>query len=86
MIKQSNIIHFKFYRLLEWIGFLIDYSFHHTFHKQPPFGETPCWSNIRGSISCECGFCHDLGMSYGMHCEKCYNRICNIKRENENSN
>ena len=30
---------------------------------------------IRGFIICDCDYVIDLGVSYGMHCEECYNRV-----------
>ena len=73
--ERSSWLHFKIHRTIQYLDFYIHYPYHRILHCFNPFGEDPTFGTVRGSIVCECGYVNDLGYSYAMHCEKCYNRI-----------
>jgi len=67
----SSWLHFKIHRLIEYVKFYPQYIRCKLFHEQ----ESPKWESCKGAILCTCGIGIDLGISYGQHYEKCYNRI-----------
>ena len=73
--QVSNAFHFKFHRFLTWVKFLIRLPYHVIFHGFDDNAGGYRGYTIKGFIICDCGFVEDLGYSYGMHCEGCYNRI-----------
>lgn len=81
--KISSALHFKFYRIITWLQFLIRLPFHVIFHSFDEMAEGYRGYTIYGFIICDCGFVEDLGMSYAMHCKECYNRAhWQIERRN----
>lgn len=77
--NKSKLLHFKYYRLLQWLNFLIRLPYHVIVHRPNPDGLDYNGWDIRGFIICNCGYAEDLGMSYAMHCEVCYNYIVGRK-------
>lgn len=72
----SSWLHFKYHRIIEWLSFLIHLPYHLLFHSFDPYSDKGYQGyTIRGFIICDCDYVIDLGMSYGMHCEECYNRV-----------
>ena len=68
--SQSNLIHFKLHRIIEYLNFYPHFIYCKIFHNQ-----STAWVSWKGALLCDCGIAIDLGYSYGMHCEKCYNRM-----------
>lgn len=69
-MKVSELIHFKLYRVIEYLTFYPNYIYHKLFHSQ-----STAWESWKGALVCDCGYAVDLGYSYGQHCETCYNLI-----------
>ena len=81
----SNALHFKVYRIKLWLEFLITLPYHILFHRMDEYTYDYTGWTIKGFILCSCGHCIDMGMNYGMHCEKCYNRVTQVtERRNGN--
>ena len=69
-------LHFKLHRIKEYLIFWTRLPYHVLFHKFEPYGDDGYQGyNVKGFIICNCGFVEDLGVTYGMHCEKCYKQI-----------
>lgn len=68
--KVCSLLHFKYHSIKLWFEFYLTLPYHVIFHKQE-------YGFRHGFILCEepCGHCIDMGISYGMHCEGCYNRL-----------
>jgi len=78
-------IHFRIHRIIQYLDFYIHYPYHRILHCFNPFGDDPTFGTVRGSIVCECGYVNDLGYSYGMHCEECYNHVTWLLTHRENN-
>ena len=65
---KSSLLHFKIHRLIQYVKFYPQYIRCRIFHQQED-----TWQSWRGALLCTCGVGINLGLSYAMHCEGCYN-------------
>jgi len=65
----SSWLHFKWYNFYNWLSFIVQLPYHLIFHEQE-YGWT-----AKGYIICSCDYVVDTGVTYGMHCDKCWNRL-----------
>lgn len=75
-LNCSSWLHFKSHRLIEHLSFWIHLPYHVLFHDFNPWSDDGYQGySVKGFIICSCDYVVDLGMSYGMHCEECHNRV-----------
>lgn len=74
-VLLASWLHFKTHRVLEYLKFWVRLPYHIIFHSFDPYADGYEGYSVKGFIICGCGYVEDLGITYGMHCEGCYNRL-----------
>lgn len=82
---KSSYLHFKLNRIMAYLTFWFRLPYHIIFHSFDENTDGYRGYSIKGFIICDCGYVEDLGMTYGMHCELCYNRVTERYQQKQDS-